>query len=192
MPLFGLRSMVKDGVRRLMRTGEPAAPAHTPPPPASSGGPAAASAFDGPPAAAAAPADAASPAPVVATPHAPPQPAPAVAPPPAPLAADAPPPEPAPTASAAPSAPDADADDSVGPPILFDEVQALLDDMVRPALQGDGGDITLIKVENRNIYVRLVGACSTCPSSIMTMKMGVESLLREEFPQMQELVQVDA
>ena len=51
-------------------------------------------------------------------------------------------------------------------------------DMVRPALQGDGGDITLIKIENNDIYVRLVGACNTCPSSIMTMKMGVEALLR--------------
>ncbi|MBL8616998.1 MAG: NifU family protein [Deltaproteobacteria bacterium] len=64
--------------------------------------------------------------------------------------------------------------------------------MVRPALQGDGGDITLIKVEQRKIFVRLVGACSTCPSSIMTMKMGVEALLKEEFPQMEELVQVEA
>jgi Fe-S cluster biogenesis protein NfuA len=86
----------------------------------------------------------------------------------------------------------AEDDDTAGPPILFDDVQALLDDMVRPALQGDGGDITLIKVEQRKIFVRLVGACSTCPSSIMTMKMGVEALLKEEFPQMEELVQVEA
>ena len=62
--------------------------------------------------------------------------------------------------------------------------------MVRPALQGDGGDISLIKVEDNSIYVRLVGACSTCPSSIMTMKMGVEALLREEFPSLNELVDV--
>ena len=72
------------------------------------------------------------------------------------------------------------------------EVQEILDDMVRPALQGDGGDITLIKIENNDIYVRLVGACNTCPSSIMTMKMGVEALLREEFPTMGELIQLDA
>ena len=92
--------------------------------------------------------------------------------------------EPAP-AQAAP------ADDTVGPALRIEEFQAILDDMVRPALQGDGGDITLIKVEDNNIYVKLVGSCSTCPSSIMTMKMGVEALLKEEFPSMRELIQVD-
>ncbi len=79
------------------------------------------------------------------------------------------------------------------PPLIsYEAVQELLDEMVRPALQGDGGDITLLGIEGPDIHVRLVGACSTCPSSIMTMKMGVEALLREEFPQMRDLVQVDA
>ena len=54
----------------------------------------------------------------------------------------------------------------------------------------DGGDIELVKVEDENIYVRLVGACSTCPSSVMTMRMGVENLLREEFPSLKELIEV--
>ena len=70
-------------------------------------------------------------------------------------------------------------------------VQAVLDEMVRPALQSDGGDITLIKVADNDVHVRLVGACSSCPSSTVTMKMGVERLLREEFPQMRELIQID-
>ncbi|MFT5587709.1 MAG: Fe-S cluster biogenesis protein NfuA, partial [Cognaticolwellia sp.] len=70
-------------------------------------------------------------------------------------------------------------------------IQELLDDMVRPALQSDGGDISLIKVDGMDIHVRLVGACSTCPSSIMTMKMGVEALFREEFEGFGELIQVD-
>ena len=73
----------------------------------------------------------------------------------------------------------------------MEAVQEILDDMVRPALQGDGGDISLVKIEENDIYVRLVGACNTCPSSIMTMKMGVEALLREEFPKMRELIQMD-
>ena len=90
--------------------------------------------------------------------------------------------------------PDAPAvlDDEVGEPLTAEAVQEILDDMVRPALQGDGGDISLIKVEDNNVYVKLVGACSTCPSSIMTMKMGVEALLKEEFPSMNELVDVGA
>ena len=41
-----------------------------------------------------------------------------------------------------------------------------------------------------NIYVKLVGACSTCPSSVMTMKMGVETLLKEEFPTLNDIIEV--
>ena len=74
--------------------------------------------------------------------------------------------------------------------LTLENVQEILDDYVRPGLQSDGGDITLIKIEDNNIYVQLVGACSTCPSSIMTMKMGVEALLREEFPSLNELIDI--
>lgn len=81
-------------------------------------------------------------------------------------------------------------EDIVGQPLNMEAVQEILDDMVRPALQSDGGDISLIKIEENNIYVELVGACSTCPSSIMTMKMGVEALLKEEFPSMNELIDI--
>ncbi len=121
-------------------------------------------------------------------PVSPPPTPPAPPAPPAPVAAAA---EPAPAAPvAAQSSPVSPSDDTAGPPIRLEDVQSILDDMVRPALQGDGGDITLIKVEDNNIYVKLVGSCSTCPSSIMTMKMGVEALLKEEFPSMRELIQV--
>jgi Fe-S cluster biogenesis protein NfuA len=69
-------------------------------------------------------------------------------------------------------------------------VQALLDDMVRPALQGDGGDIHLVKVDGNDVYVTLVGACHACPSATVTMRMGVERLLNEEFPTMGRLIEV--
>ena len=75
-----------------------------------------------------------------------------------------------------------------GLPLTLEAVQEILDEDVRPALQMDGGDISLVKIEDNNIYVKLVGACSTCPSSVMTMRMGVENLLREEFPSMKELI----
>ena len=64
--------------------------------------------------------------------------------------------------------------------------------MVRPALQSDGGDITLVKVEANDVYVELTGACQTCPSSIITMQMGIERLLQEEFPQFGRLIRVDS
>ena len=83
------------------------------------------------------------------------------------------------------------ADDVAGPALDAGAVQVILDEMVRPALQGDGGDITLLRIENNDIYVKLVGSCSTCPSSILTMKAGVEALLKEEFPSMNQLIQVD-
>ncbi len=123
------------------------------------------------------------------------QPAPAVAEP-EPVAAE---PEPVPTAApvavvapTAPESPSADlGSDTVGPALTLESLQAVMDEMVRPALQGDGGDITLIKIEANDVYVKLVGACSTCPSSIMTMKLGVEALLKEEFPSMNQLISVD-
>ena len=88
------------------------------------------------------------------------------------------------TTSAVPATP------ATGRDLTPENVQEVLDDDVRPALQMDGGDIELVKVEDENIYVRLVGACSTCPSSVMTMRMGVENLLREEFPSLKELIEV--
>ncbi len=126
---------------------------------------------------------------------APPPPPPAAPPPPPPVRAVAPEPD-------APDAPEVapDAEGEAAPAsaatgggsITREAVQELLDDMVRPALQADGGDITLINVEDDTIYVKLVGACSTCPSSIATMKGGVELLLKEEFPMLKDVVQVDA
>jgi Fe-S cluster biogenesis protein NfuA len=77
-------------------------------------------------------------------------------------------------------------------PLTMENVEDVLDEMVRPALNADGGDITLIEIKGNDVYVKLVGACSSCPSSIMTMKMGVERLLQDEFPQMGELIQVDS
>jgi Fe-S cluster biogenesis protein NfuA len=125
----------------------------------------------------------------------------APAPAPAPVAAAAEPapepvvaqPAPAPVAAEAggDAGPTDKADDVVGKPLTPEAVQAVLDDMVRPALQSDGGDISLVKVDENSVYVRLIGSCSSCPSSIATMKMGVERLLMEEFPQMRALVQVD-
>ena len=131
------------------------------------------------------------------------EPVKAEAPKPEPVKVEAPKPEPVkvvepepvkvtePVVEAAPAM--AASDDTVsGPAIDPAAVQELLDEMVRPALQADGGDIFFIKVEGPDIYVKLVGSCSTCPSSIMTMKMGVEALFREEFPGMGQLIQVES
>ncbi len=95
-------------------------------------------------------------------------------------------PEPAPVAAAP------EETDDVGPPLSRADVARVLDDLVRPALQSDGGDIELLDVVGGEVRVRLVGSCSSCPSSVMTMKMGVERLLEDELPGFVRLVQVES
>ena len=65
---------------------------------------------------------------------------------------------------------------------MREEVQAALD-TVRPQLQADGGDCELIDVtEDGTVKVRLTGACGGCPMSQMTLKMGIERVLKERVP----------
>ena len=54
---------------------------------------------------------------------------------------------------------------------------------IRPALQADGGDIELIDIQDGVVKVKLTGACCGCPMSQMTLKMGVERVLKEEVPE---------
>jgi len=62
---------------------------------------------------------------------------------------------------------------------------------VRPALQADGGDVELVEVTPEGIVkVKLTGACGGCPMSQMTLKMGIERLLRQEVPEIKEVVGV--
>lgn len=70
-------------------------------------------------------------------------------------------------------------------------VNKLFDDMIRPAIAMDGGHIDLVEVKDNDVYVRLGGACIGCPSSTMTLRMGVENALREAFPEMRSLIAVD-
>ena len=62
-------------------------------------------------------------------------------------------------------------------------------DRIRPAVQMDGGDIQLVDVTDGVVKVRLIGACVGCPSSMMTLKMGIERAIRAEVP---EVVGVEA
>jgi Fe-S cluster biogenesis protein NfuA len=57
-------------------------------------------------------------------------------------------------------------------------------DRIRPYMRRDGGDIELVDVEDNHAVVRLIGACSKCPSAMVTLYMGVESYLREAVPEL--------
>lgn len=65
--------------------------------------------------------------------------------------------------------------------------------MVRPALQADGGDVELVEVTADGLVkVKLTGACGHCPMSTMTLKMGIEHILKQEIPEVKEVVAVPA
>ena len=74
---------------------------------------------------------------------------------------------------------------------MKDKVQQALDE-IRPMLQQDGGDIELVEVkENGQVVVKLQGACACCPGAMMTLKMGVERILKERVPEVTEVVAAD-
>jgi Fe-S cluster biogenesis protein NfuA len=73
---------------------------------------------------------------------------------------------------------------------MKDKVEAALN-RIRPSLNADGGNVELVEVTPDGVVkVRLTGACAGCPMSQMTLKMGIEKVLREEIPELQEVVAV--
>jgi Fe-S cluster biogenesis protein NfuA len=63
-------------------------------------------------------------------------------------------------------------------------------DQLRPYLMADGGNVELVEVDGPVVKLRLQGACGSCPSSTMTLKMGIERKLRETIPEIVEVEQV--
>lgn len=61
------------------------------------------------------------------------------------------------------------------------KIEEILDHTIRPGLQGDGGDIEVIKFEDNKVYVLYQGACGTCPSATAGTLMAIEGILRDEF-----------
>lgn len=61
------------------------------------------------------------------------------------------------------------------------QIEEILDRTVRPGLQGDGGDIAVVKYEDNKVHVFYEGACGTCPSSTTGTLMAIESILKEQF-----------
>ncbi len=70
-------------------------------------------------------------------------------------------------------------------------VQQVIDEKVKPGLESHGGSIDLVEVKDDTIHVRLTGACGCCPHAQMTLKMGVEHILKDAFPELKEVVAVD-
>lgn len=70
------------------------------------------------------------------------------------------------------------------------KIQAFLDEEIRPAVAMDGGDVTLDRFEDGIAYLSMQGACSGCPSSTMTLKMGIETKMKEAIPEVIEVASV--
>jgi Fe-S cluster biogenesis protein NfuA len=70
------------------------------------------------------------------------------------------------------------------------KIVEILDRDIRPAVAMDGGDISFEKYEDGFVYLRMQGACSGCPSSMMTLKMGVETRLKDAIPEIKEIIPV--
>ena len=73
--------------------------------------------------------------------------------------------------------------------LTMENVERTLDE-VRPYLMADGGNVEGVEIDGPIVKVRLQGACGSCPSSTMTLKMGIERKLREAIPEVDEVVQV--
>ncbi|MBM3316363.1 MAG: NifU family protein [Candidatus Eisenbacteria bacterium] len=67
-------------------------------------------------------------------------------------------------------------------------VEQVIEDRVKPALVAHGGGIELVEVKEGKVFVRLTGACGTCPMALMTLKSGVERALKQAFPELIEVV----
>ncbi|QNI53286.1 NifU-like protein [Synechococcus sp. BIOS-E4-1] len=74
-------------------------------------------------------------------------------------------------------------------PLTQDNVEKVLDEL-RPFLMADGGNVEVVEIDGPVVKVRLQGACGSCPSSTMTLKMGIERKMRESIPEVSEVVQV--
>ncbi len=70
---------------------------------------------------------------------------------------------------------------------MLEKVQNALN-KIRPQLQADGGDVELVGIDNGTVKVRLQGACAGCPMSQMTLKEGIEKVLKQDIP---EIVSVE-
>ncbi len=73
---------------------------------------------------------------------------------------------------------------------MKEQVQKAID-LVRPGLQADGGDVELVDVSTDGVVkVKLTGACQGCPMSQMTLKMGIEKIIKQQVPDIKEVIAV--
>lgn len=73
---------------------------------------------------------------------------------------------------------------------IVKKIKRVLQNEIKPVVALDGGDIAFVKYENNKLFIRMMGACSGCPSSEATLKQGIEVRIKEHFPEITEVVSV--
>lgn len=75
--------------------------------------------------------------------------------------------------------------------LVEEQVREALE-LIRPAIQMDGGDIRLVSIDGGVVTVQLVGTCETCPLTPVTLKQGVERILHDRVPEITEVIAIEA
>lgn len=73
---------------------------------------------------------------------------------------------------------------------IVQQITKVIEEQIQPQVQLDGGYIRFSKFENGSVYVQMEGACSGCPSATFTLKQGIEALLKQEIPEVKEVIPV--
>lgn len=71
---------------------------------------------------------------------------------------------------------------------MIKQMEALFDEQVRPALAAHGGDVEIVDIDNNQLFVRLSGGCQGCSASQATLTQGIETLVKEKFPEIESVV----
>ena len=74
---------------------------------------------------------------------------------------------------------------------IVKQIQSLLDEKIKPAVAQDGGDITFVRLDKNIVYLELRGACAGCPSSTLTLKSGIENMLKYYIPEIESVEAVN-
>jgi len=73
---------------------------------------------------------------------------------------------------------------------MREEIEKLIEEEVRPALESHGGGIEVVDVKDNKVFVKLMGGCQGCSGARATIKSGVERIIQEKFPDIEEVVDV--
>lgn len=71
---------------------------------------------------------------------------------------------------------------------MIRKVEAILDEQVRPALAAHGGNVEVVDIDNNKLFIRLQGGCQGCSSSSATVKDGIQRLIQQTFPEIEEVI----